>query len=137
MTKHINNLKILLEARRELRNNPTPEEDALWQELRNSRLGYKFRRQHSIGNFIADFYCAEEKLVVELDGKIHEFQKEYDLWRTSVINELGMRILRINNEDAFDENLVTNRIRSMFTKLTPRPPLFKKRGGDSPFQTSF
>jgi very-short-patch-repair endonuclease len=55
MVIHLNNLNTLLKARRDLRNNPTPEEDALWQELRNSRLGYKFRRQHSIGNFIADF----------------------------------------------------------------------------------
>ena len=125
----------------------TEAEQIVWGLVRNRKLdGKKFLRQHPFAYentfdlpkfFIADFYCAEEKLVVELDGKIHEFQKEYDLWRTSVINELGMRILRINNEDAFDENLVTNRIRSMFTKLTPRPPLFKKRGGDSPFQTSF
>ena len=99
MIKHINNLNILLEARRELRNNPTSEEDILQQKLRNSRLGYKFRRQHSIGNFITDFFCPAKKLIIEIDGEIHLNNKEKDYERSNYLESLGFKIIRFwNNE---------------------------------------
>ena len=68
MSEHVNNSNQLLIARRDLRNNATREENDLWLRLKNSNLGYKFRRQHSIGNFILDFYCPDKKLGVEIDG---------------------------------------------------------------------
>ena len=71
MFKRVHSIKYLHDARKDLRNKITPEELALWYRLKNNQLGYKFRRQHSIGNFIADFYCAEKKLVIELDGSQH------------------------------------------------------------------
>ena len=87
---------------RELRKQQTPAETFLWNRLRNRQfLGNKFLRQHPIffyygdreAFFIADFYCREHKLVIELDGKSHEYQKEYDAFRTHIINDLGIKIL--------------------------------------------
>ena len=94
---------------RKLRENQTPSEIRLWKALRHRRfVGYKFRRQHPIiyesiqrerKFFIPDFYCAEENLVIELDGKIHDFQKDYDENRDEVLATLGLRTLRIKNEE--------------------------------------
>jgi very-short-patch-repair endonuclease len=107
--------------------------------VRNRRLdGKKFLRQHKIIHensfdsfqfFVVDFYCAEEKLILEIDGQIHEFQKESDLWRTSVLNELGLRVLRIKNEETKDKELVKEKIRKMFLKThPPAPSLHEERG---------
>jgi hypothetical protein len=63
---------------RQMRQEPTQAEDLLWQSLRNHQLlGFKFRRQHSIERFIVDFYCAEAKLVIEIDGPIHDYQTNF------------------------------------------------------------
>jgi very-short-patch-repair endonuclease len=116
--------KTITQLARELRRNQTAEEDLLWRNLRNRKLnGVKFLRQHPIiyGNghrnkplfFIPDFYCAEKKLIVELDGKIHEFQKEYDNNRDNILQELGLKILRIKNEEMQDVSKVLNKIKSM------------------------
>ncbi|MEI6191258.1 MAG: endonuclease domain-containing protein [bacterium] len=99
MIHHVNNLNSLLEARRDLRNNPTPEENVLWQQIRNSKLGLKFRRQHSIGNFIADFYCPAKKLIIEIDGKQHLHNKEKDNERSNYLESLGYKIIRFWNEE--------------------------------------
>jgi very-short-patch-repair endonuclease len=94
-----------------LRKNPTETEKIIWEVVRDRRLsGYKFLRQHSIrfnyyGKirfFVADFYVAELKLVIEIDGKIHKNQQEYDQYRTFIINQLGMRVVRITNDDIKD-----------------------------------
>ena len=94
---------------RELRNNATPSEAILWNELRNRKLcGYKFLRQHPIvynpyGSgvkyFVADFYCDLKKTVIELDGPIHESNLEYDKFRDAEMVNLGLHILRIKNEE--------------------------------------
>jgi leucyl-tRNA synthetase len=99
MIKHINNLSTLLEARRDLRNNPTPEENILWQQIRNNKLGYKFRRQHSIGNFITDFYCPARKLIIEIDGEQHLSKKESDNERSNFLESLGFKIIRFWNKE--------------------------------------
>jgi very-short-patch-repair endonuclease len=79
--------------------------------------------------FVADFYCAEEKLILEIDGKIHESQKEYDLWRTSVLNELGLRVFRILNEETNFRQLLVEKVRKMFLKTHPTTPsLHEERG---------
>ena len=83
-----------------LRKNSTKSEKILWKELRNRKLGgLKFRRQHPMDGFVLDFYCVEYRLGIELDGKIHEKQKEYDEWRESVLREKKIRILRFTNEE--------------------------------------
>ena len=91
-------LKIL---RREFRKHPTKAERLLWTELRGGALGnFRFRRQHPlIGRFIADFYCPEKKLAVEIDGKVHSHQKEIDLEREKYISTLGIRFIRFTNEE--------------------------------------
>ena len=72
----------------------------LWQHLRGNRLrGMHFRRQQVIDGFIVDFYCHKAGLVVEVDGKIHEKQVEYDKWRDQILSDRGLHILRIPNED--------------------------------------
>lgn len=87
---------------RELRKNPTLAEDTLWQRLRHGKLGVKFRRQHRIDRFIVDFYAREPRLIIEVDGPIHETQQEYDAWRQSVLEHLGYRVLRFTNDDVLE-----------------------------------
>jgi very-short-patch-repair endonuclease len=96
------NRKYLKERRKELRNNPTQAEAFLWGYLKGSQLkGRKFRRQASIKSFIVDFYCPEEKLVVELDGDIHfdDEVKKYDEERTKKIESEGIKLIRFENQD--------------------------------------
>jgi very-short-patch-repair endonuclease len=104
MSERIHTIKYLHDARKDLRNNITPEELILWYRLKNKALGYKFRRQHSIGRFIADFYCYEKKLVIELDGSQHLDNIEYDQERTNYFESLGIKVIRFWNEDV-DKNL--------------------------------
>jgi leucyl-tRNA synthetase len=91
--------KYLKDFSRENRKNPTEEEAILWQELRNSKLGHKIRRQHTIGVFIADFVCLGKKLVIEVDGEYHLANKEYDEARTEFLNDEGFKVIRFANND--------------------------------------
>lgn len=97
----LNNKPILKNYRKGLRNNMTEAEIVLWKYLKGSQLdGKKFRRQHSFGNYILDFYCASLKLAVELDGA-HHFTEEgmaYDETRTQFLNEHGIVVIRFENE---------------------------------------
>lgn len=87
------------ERRKNLRNSLTREEAILWNRLKSSYLGYKFRRQHGIGNFIADFYCPTKKLVIELDGSQHLENQEYDRERSDYFESLGIKVARFWNSD--------------------------------------
>ena len=78
-------LKALKPYAKEMKKDPTPSENELWQAIRNQKLGVKFRRQHVIEQFIVDFYCFELNLVIEVDGEIHEEQKEYRSRRQTCI----------------------------------------------------
>jgi very-short-patch-repair endonuclease len=87
---------------RRLRRKQTKAEALLWECLRRKRLnGLKFRRQHPLGRYIADFYCPEVRLIIELDGTVHNLkdQKEYDELRKEVIEVHRVRVLRIRNEE--------------------------------------
>jgi very-short-patch-repair endonuclease len=98
MTKVYNVLK--LKGRRiDLRKNQTPQEIILWSKLRLSQLGFKFRRQHSIGGYVVDFYCPEKKLVIEVDGSQHVENQEYDNKRTEYFSILNIKVLRFWNND--------------------------------------
>ena len=78
----------------------TPAETILWEKLRGRRLnGYKFRRQHPLGQFIADFCCSSARLIVELDGAVHDAQQEYDHERTLQFESFGYRVIRFNNDE--------------------------------------
>ncbi len=83
------------------RKNPTPAETTLWQKLLRNRQfhGYKFLRQKPIGPYVADFYCAELKLVIEIDGDSHAAQEAYDSERTAFLSHQGIRVLRYTNLD--------------------------------------
>jgi very-short-patch-repair endonuclease len=100
-------------AARRLRTNLTQAEEILWQALKGKQLdGLKFRCQHPVGGFIFDFFCPQCKLVVELDGEVHDAQEEYDTARTEQLEVYGYRVLRFPNEEVFtDLPSVLERIR--------------------------
>nr|WP_321228622.1 endonuclease domain-containing protein [uncultured Psychroserpens sp.] len=107
MNNELHNRTYLKEFRKELRNNPTKAESQLWKMLRKSQLeNTKFRRQQSIDNYIVDFYCPSKKLIIELDGEVHNnfINSEYDFKRTNDLNKLGYRVIRFKNKAVF-ENL--------------------------------
>jgi very-short-patch-repair endonuclease len=102
----IHNISRLKERRKELRNSLTPAEAKLWTMLKDSQLyGKKFRRQHSIGGYVLDFYCPSEKIAIELDGVIHTHKdvKEYDYNRTQYLESIGIKVLRFRNKQIFEE----------------------------------
>jgi len=85
---------------KELRHPLTPEEQILWNRVRNRLLGgYKFRRQVPLGSFIVDFYCPETHLIIEIDGEIHRFQQDYDKDRTAWLVDEGLRVIRFTNDE--------------------------------------
>ncbi|MBU6955031.1 endonuclease domain-containing protein [Hahella sp. HN01] len=95
------NPRYLKQRRQDLRNNLTDPEKRLWQKLRGSQLGVKFRRQHGIGHYIADFYCASCSLVIEVDGDSHYTPDalEYDRERNNYMQSLGIDVIRFSNEE--------------------------------------
>jgi len=88
-----------LQRAKELRHDMTHAEKILWQELRANKLGVHFRRQQVIAGFIVDFYCHKAALVIEVDGDIHNLQREEDARRENVLREMGLRIVRFRNEE--------------------------------------
>ena len=106
---------------RQMRREPTPAENRLWQRLRGRQvLGFKFRRQHAIDRFIVDFYCAEARLIVEVDGPIHLYSREEDEIRQECLEGLGMQVLRFTNEQVADSlDVVLERIAVALKKGGP------------------
>lgn len=101
-------IKIAKMILRDLRRNATPAEKILWQKLRNKRFcNKKFYRQHPIFHdfegketfFVADFYCHQLKLIIELDGPIHKYKLKEDKNRTEILNILGLDVIRFENEE--------------------------------------
>jgi very-short-patch-repair endonuclease len=90
---------MLRDRARGMRKQPSQAERALWEIVRDNRLGVKFRRQRPIGRYIADFACMEVKLIIEIDGPSHDLanQIQYDADRTSSLNALGWRVLRLRD----------------------------------------
>ena len=98
----VHNNSKFLDRRKELRRNSTSQEEILWEELRNNKLGYRFRRQHSVGGYILDFYCFAKRLIVEIDGDSHNSTKEYDEVRDKYFSDLGYTTLRFKNKEVDD-----------------------------------
>ncbi|RMA57633.1 endonuclease domain-containing protein [Ulvibacter antarcticus] len=119
MKKKIHNRKQLESFRKELRNNATTSEKKLWKALQKSQLeGKKFRRQQSIGNYIVDFYCPTERLIIELDGEVHNnsVNQDYDFKRTTYLESLNHTVLRFQNEEVKNSiDLVLERIKFEFS----------------------
>ncbi|HXQ37110.1 MAG TPA: endonuclease domain-containing protein [Anaerolineales bacterium] len=102
----------MLERAKKLRRGMTPQEKILWKELRTNKLnGLHFRRQQVVYGYFADFYCHQHELIVELDGGIHELQKEYDAEREAYLIALGFRIIRFTNEE------VNNNLKGVLQKI--------------------
>jgi very-short-patch-repair endonuclease len=115
--------EVLLQKAKELRQKQTPAEQMLWQCLRANQLhGAKFRRQHNIGQYIVDFYCHTAKLVIELDGGIHELQKDRDSDRDTDLKANNLQVLRFPNEE-ITQNLpqVLQTITNHLFLLSPSP----------------
>ena len=94
----LNNKKNQKSVRRDLRNGATPQEVVLWSRLKHSQLGFKFRRQFSVGNYVMDFYCPQKRLAIEIDGSQH-IDSEPDRKRTDFLNAQNIQVLRFwNNE---------------------------------------
>lgn len=91
--------KAKLQRAKELRREMTPAEKILWEELRANKLGVHFRRQQVIQGFIVDFYCHKTGLVIEVDGDIHDLQKEEDERREKVLREMRLMAVRFKNDD--------------------------------------
>ncbi len=108
----INRLK-QKEIRQFLRNNQTDAEAILWQSLRRKELGEKFVRQHGIEKYIVDFCCRRKKLIIELDGNIHDIKdiKENDVERTKDLEKFGYKVLRFQNSE------VLNNLDQVLTKI--------------------
>lgn len=112
--------KNLKEHARENRKNPTKAEDALWQALRDSELDHKFRRQHAVANFIVDFVCIDKKLVVEVDGEVHETQQRADVERTQILEGEGFTVIRFKNEQVLNNlGSVLKKIKQALTSHSP------------------
>ena len=126
---------------RENRQHPTEAESLLWNHLRQNDWGLRFKRQHIIGDYIADFVCLEQSLVIEVDGSYHSEaeQVEHDEMRSIVLQRMGFRVMRFTNKEVFgalDE--VLNRIqkelniKTMTDKQTTPSPLGGQEGANSP-----
>jgi len=94
---------IIFENAKALRNRLTDAERLLWEQINAKKLGVKFRRQHPISFFIADFYCHEKKLIIELDGSIHNVKEvlENDLQRQAAIEAFEIKVIRFKNEEIY------------------------------------
>ncbi len=91
---------------RVLRKESTESEKKVWAYLRNRKFnGLKFRRQHVLNGFVIDFYCHELRLAIEIDGTIHDKQKDYDELRQHLIEDNGIRFIRVSNHEV-DEDII-------------------------------
>ena len=120
MPRIINNF-LRKEIRKELRKNQTPQEIILWSKIRNNQTGQKWKRQVSIGPYIADFYCSKKLLVVEIDGSQHLNNQDYDKEREEYFLNLEIKTLRFwNNEINTNINGVLNLIEAEL-EMQPHP----------------
>ena len=128
MVNRLHNLPQLKERRRQLRNSLTPAEALLWKNLQRSQVdGGKFRRQHSVGRYVVDFYCPARRLAVELDGQGHfdSTRSEYDVKRMRFLEQQGIRVLRFENRQVFEsleEVLVTIQVHLRNQSSSGSPP---------------
>ena len=116
------------------RNKPTQAEEILWSLVKTKKLqGYKFRRQHIIGKYIADLVCLDTRVIVEIDGLIHQLpeNKESDEIRTAWLNEHGFRVLRVSNEQVI--NKADETLELILSTLAHQPSIKDRPDLSSPF----
>jgi leucyl-tRNA synthetase len=113
-----NNSNLLLEKAKEMRANPTKAEAILWRQLKSKKLDVKFRQQHLIDDFIVDFVCLSKKLIIEVDGKIHDTQVLKDRERTEILEKLGYKVIRFTNEEVVSSvDAVVTKIKNELSKV--------------------
>lgn len=95
-----------------MRGKATKSEKILWKYLQKSQMGYKFTRQHSINNWIVDFYCHQIKLAIEVDGESHKTKKVADIYRDRYLEGMGIKVLRVRNTE------ITNNIEKVLENIT-------------------
>jgi very-short-patch-repair endonuclease len=121
-------------AAKKMRREPTPAEAALWERLRDPAMAVRFRRQHPIEGFVADFVCLRANLVVEVDGGIHEQLKERDAARSEIMDRLGYKTIRFTNDEVLkrtDQVIATirNELKQRLPQCDPPSPPEKGAGG--------
>ena len=124
--------KFIKDYRQTQKENPTHAEKVLWILLKSKKTGHKIRRQHIIDSFITDFVCLTKKVVIEIDGNIHQFQKKYDEMRTLRLNELGFEVIRFKNEEVLScPEKVAKKIKDHLDQKTSdlSPALPRGKGG--------
>ena len=123
-TTDVKTWRLLQDQVLEMRKNSTEAEEKLWQILRKDKDNH-FRRQHIINRFIADFVCLSKKLIIEVDGDIHDFQREKDEERTNILNSFGFKVIRFKNTEVLkDINSVVKEI----NKTLENPSLWEGQG---------
>lgn len=131
----IHNIKSQKQTRKNLRNNMTKAEIILWSKLKGKQLGYKFRRQHGIGNYVVDFYCPKLKLIIEIDGDVHAYNSQIikDKERQNYLESLGLKVLRYANNDiknnisgVLDDLIVKIELNSLSSTSPPAPPYLRR-----------
>ena len=111
---HIRSIKRMNWAARQLRYRSTSAERVLWNRLRQKQLlGFKFRRQHALYRYIVDFLCDELKLIIEVDGGVHDHHIEHDQYRDEFLQQLGYRVIHFTNEEVLYNTEV------VIKKITP------------------
>ncbi len=102
--------KLLKESQQAKRTSLTTAEEILWEYLKDKKMGVKIRSHHLIDNYAPDFVALSCKLIIEVDGEIHKYQKEEDEKRTRELNEKGFKIIRFTNDDIFNDILMVLKI---------------------------
>ncbi len=116
MNKGIKTPDYVIELAKDMRHKMTEAEERLWSAINKRQInGLKFRRQHPVYRYIIDFYCYERRLAIELDGKVHTRQKENDNYRDEFLKGIGIRTIRIRNEEVMNNlNAVVEKIKHEF-----------------------
>ena len=124
---HFNAFPQTFHSAKEISKKMTPAEKMLWHELRNRNLsGCKFRRQHPVGKYIVDFFCSQSRLVIEIDGGIHDDEeiRELDINRGAELERLGLTVIRFRNEAVINDiETVLSEIESVLDEIQTSPPL--------------
>jgi len=111
---------LLFEKAKQLRNKMTGTEEILWMHLRNGINGFKFRRQHPIGNYIADFFCFKAKIIIEIDGSVHNSDeiKENDINKQKDLESCGYTVIRFTNIEVHKQvETVLNKISELLNNI--------------------
>ncbi len=135
MRQPLNNRRELKARRRELRGSLTIAEARLWSCLQHGRLGWKFRRQHSIGPFVVDFYCPSARLAIELDGIAHDSESAwwYDHRRSEYLRGKGVRVIRfVNNDVIWNLEGVLHVIRTELSAVAREPCVEREENHTTP-----